>query len=123
MHYGRAFVRGGDHSQRIAAVLADRLDVPLGDDLIRVRDTLPQVHLPRTRRIENVRDAFQVRPGGHVDGLTVLLVDDVTTTGATANEATRALLSAGARRVELAVLAKAEPPTAYGAYMRAPGEG
>jgi ComF family protein len=123
MHYGRQFVRGGDHSQRIAATLSRELDVPPGDDLVRVKDTPPQVHLPRTRRIENVRDAFAVRPGGDVDGATVLLVDDVTTTGATANEATRALLAAGAQRVELAVLAKAEPPTAYGAYMRAPGEG
>jgi competence protein ComFC len=122
MHYGRQFVRGGDHSQRLAAILTRRLGVPLGDDLIRVKDTPPQVHLPRTRRIENVRDAFAVRRGGDVSGAAVLLVDDVTTTGATANEATRALLRAGARRVELAVLAKAEPPSAYGAFMRAPGE-
>jgi ComF family protein len=121
MHYRRQIARGGDHSQRLAVTLSRRLEVPVGDDLVRVKDTPPQVHLPRTRRIQNVRDAFAVRSGGRVDGLTVLLVDDVTTTGATAGEAARALLVAGARRVELAVLAKAEPPTAYGAYMHLPG--
>jgi predicted amidophosphoribosyltransferase len=43
----------------------------------------------------------------------VLLVDDVTTTGATADEASRVLLQAGASSVTLAVIAKSEPPRAY----------
>ncbi len=85
----------------------------LGDQLIRVRHTPPQVHLPRTRRIENVRGAFAVRTKRRIEGARVVLVDDVTTTGATANEAARTLLKAGASNVHLAVIAKAEPPRAY----------
>jgi predicted amidophosphoribosyltransferase len=76
------------------------------------------VHLPRSRRIENVRGAFEVGDAQSLHGARVLLVDDVTTTGATANEAARALLRAGASSVTLAVLGKAEPPQAYS---KAPG--
>ena len=52
-------------------------------------------------------------------GARVLLVDDVTTTGATANEAARTVLRAGASSVQLAVVAKAEPPRAYTEHLPA----
>ncbi len=113
MHWRRRLGRGFDHARAIAAGLARELHLPLGTELIRIRNTPPQVHLPRTRRLTNVRGAFAVRSPATVAGASVLLVDDVTTTGATADEATRTLLAAGADRVTLAVLAKAEPPTAY----------
>ena len=113
MHWLRRLGRGFDHAHAIAAGLACELDLPLGCELARVRNTPPQVHLPRTRRLENVRGAFAVRSPAAVAGADVLLVDDVTTTGATADEAAKTLLAAGAQSVTLAVLAKAEPPTAY----------
>ena len=113
MHWLRRLARGFDHAGTIASALAARLGVPMGDELVRTRNTPPQAHLPRTRRIENVHGAFRVRSEATVRGASILLVDDVTTTGATANEAARTLLRADANRVALAVLAKAEPPTAY----------
>jgi ComF family protein len=113
MHWRRRISRGFDHAWSIADCLARELGVPLGDDLVRIRNTPPQVHLPRTRRLENVHGAFAVRSAATVQGANLLLVDDVTTTGATADEAARTLLAAGAHRVALAVLAKSEPPTAY----------
>lgn len=113
MHWLRRMGRGFDHARAIARGLARELNLPLGCELIRIRNTPPQVHLPRTRRLTNVRGAFAVRSPGTIAGARVLLVDDVTTTGATADEATRTLLDAGADRVTLAVLAKSEPPTAY----------
>ena len=97
----------------IAARVARNLDLPVGDELIRIRHTPPQVRLPRTRRIQIIRGAFSVSSPRSLAGTNVLLVDDVTTTGATANEAARTLLQAGASKVTLAVVAKAEPPTAY----------
>jgi len=112
-HWKRRFARSFDHSRALAAAIARGLHVPLGDELVRIRHTPPQANLPRTRRIENVRGAFEARSSKALSGARVLLVDDVTTTGATANEATRAILKAGASEVVLAVIAKAQPPAAY----------
>ena len=113
MHWRRRLERGFDHAHAIASRLAAELKVPLGRELVRTRHTPPQVQLPRTRRVENVRGAFAVRGASTIRGANVLLVDDVTTTGATACEAARTLQAAGAHHIALAVFAKAEPPTAY----------
>jgi len=113
MHWWRRLGRGTDHARTLAIQLAGQLQLCVGRDLVRTRLTEPQVHLPRSRRIENVRGSFTVKDPKALDGAGVLLVDDVTTTGATADEAARTLLSAGASRVVLAVVAKSEPPTAY----------
>ncbi len=116
MHWRRRLARSCDHARVLAGAVARELNLPLGDELIRIRHTPPQVHLSRTRRIENVRGAFGVRRAAGLSGANVLLVDDVTTTGATADEAARTLLKAGISKVVLAVIAKAEPPTAYAAH-------
>jgi len=113
MHWRRRLARRYDHARAIAAELAGRLGLPLGDELVRAKYTPPQVQLPRTRRVEVIRGAFALRSNVAVRGAHVLLVDDVTTTGATASEAARTLLSGQASKVTLAVMAKAEPPTAY----------
>ena len=119
MHWLRRLGRGWNHSGGIASALASELALPLGQELIRVRNTPPQVHLSASRRAANVRGAFAVSRRRGLTGAHVLLVDDVVTTGATANEATRTLLAAGAQRVTVAVLAKSEPPTAYSHRLQA----
>jgi ComF family protein len=113
MFYLRRMLRGFDHARRLAEALGGEMGVDIGDELRRVRDTPTQVGLPKTRRAQNVRGAFAVRPRSRLDGARILLVDDVTTTGATANEAARTLLAAGASRVTLVVVAKADPPAPY----------
>lgn len=75
--------------------------------LSRCRPTPPQVGLGAADRRRNVRGAFAVRDHQRVRGRSVLVVDDVMTTGATAQEAARALLAAGAHRVDVLVLARA----------------
>lgn len=117
MHWIRRLLRGFDHARSIASRIAAELDLPLGDDLVRVRNTPPQTRLSRSRRAENVRGAFAVPSPAGVRGANVLLVDDVITTGATADEAAKTVLAAGANRVGLAVIAKAEPPRAYAEFM------
>lgn len=112
-HWRRRIARAFDHSRTLAEALASELELPCGGELLRVRNTPPQAHLPRTRRIENMRGAYQAESASTLQGARVLLVDDVTTTGATANEAARTLLAAGASKVVLAVLAKSDPPRAY----------
>lgn len=119
MHWMRRLARGVNHSAVLAGGVAARLGLPLGEELVRVRNTPPQVRLPASRRAENVRGAFAVTRSAGLKGAHVLLIDDVLTTGATANEATRTLLAAGAEHVTVAVLAKAEPPTAYSKQLQA----
>ena len=76
--------------------------------LKRVRHTPPQSTLSSTRRLENLRHAFEVRPID-LSGYDVLLVDDVTTTGATLSECCHQLKKAGAVTIHAAVAAVADP--------------
>lgn len=74
--------------------------------LRRVRETPPQVGRSRIERAGNVADAFEA--SGAVAGRDLVLVDDVVTTGATADAAARALRRAGARSVRVLALGRAE---------------
>jgi len=74
--------------------------------LARVRETETQTHLDRQERMINLRGAFEVRQAGVVYGKRVLLVDDVLTTGSTANECSRVLREAGATSIFVFTLAR-----------------
>lgn len=80
----------------------------LPDALVRARRTDSQGGKSARGRRLNVRSAFQVTEAGRrqVKGRRILLIDDVLTTGATAEACTRALMDAGARAVDLAVVAR-----------------
>ena len=75
--------------------------------LVRRTATRPQTGLGREERLSNLKGAFALAPGASVDNRTVLLVDDVMTTGATADACARVLRAAGARRVDVLTLARA----------------
>jgi ComF family protein len=82
--------------------------------LMRLRATASQAGLsPRQRRL-NVRGAFSVSDVEAVAGRNILLVDDILTTGATAREAARALITAGAATVWVATLARARRSEGFG---------
>jgi ComF family protein len=82
-------------------------DIPLGRDiLVRRRPTRPQLKLSPEERRTNVKGAFLVSDPVVVAGKSVLLLDDVYTTGATAKECARALCQAGAGRVEVLTVAR-----------------
>jgi ComF family protein len=74
--------------------------------LRRVKATQSQVGLSRQQRAENVQGAFRVADGAPVRGCNVVLIDDVLTSGATANAASRVLLRTGAKRVDVLVFAR-----------------
>ena len=81
-----------------------------------MRDTPDQHSLPRAQRLQNLRGAFAAHPQHrpNLAGAHVLLVDDVSTTGATLEAAAQALLDGGAARVHALVLART-PPSEPGA--------
>ncbi len=76
------------------------------DALIRSRKTRPQVGMHREKRRHNIRNAFSVPSPDRIADKRILLVDDVFTTGATADECARILLDAGAVRVDVLTLAQ-----------------
>lgn len=99
--------------------IARRLDRSWGrvfapDVLARIRDTPHQIGLPRQERAANVRDAFivETRQERRIEGCDVALVDDVATTTTTAAEVARTLKRAGARSVQLWVVARTPLPDA-----------
>ena len=92
----------------LAEVWGRRLQVPVGRPILaKVRWTRKQAHLNRPERRQNQEGVFRVTRPASVKGRTVLLVDDVLTTGATAHSAARALRAAGAKQVVVAVIARA----------------
>ena len=98
--------RGFNQALEIARPLARALGAPLEISRIhRRRDTAPQASLPWKERIRNIRHAFECEID--LTGRSVLLVDDVMTTGATLDELARTLKAHGAARVENCVVARA----------------
>ncbi|MDK9703709.1 MAG: ComF family protein [Sulfuritalea sp.] len=98
--------RGFNQALEIARPLAYALDAPVETRGIRRRhDTVPQASLPWKERAKNIRHAFECELD--LTGSTVLLVDDVMTTGATLDELARTLKTHGAARVDNLVLARA----------------
>ncbi|HKU86483.1 MAG TPA: ComF family protein [Casimicrobiaceae bacterium] len=106
----RQLVRGYNHAQEIARRISLRLGVPLANGLRRVRDAPPQAASGLAARAQNVRGAFAATM--RHDGLTVAIVDDVMTTGATLAAAAAAMHDSGAARVEAWVVARTPSPKA-----------
>lgn len=110
LHWSRRMARGYNQAQEIARPLADLIDRPHLAVLRRRRRTAAQASLSRQSRRQNPVGAFSVRRPTEIDGLHVLLVDDVVTTGATVEAAARALDRHGAGAVTVAALARTPPP-------------
>ncbi len=108
-HWSEGFFGPPKTPETLASVLSRRLRVRMATSILaKSRRTLKQSSLPSGRRRMNLRSAFRVpgRFASQVAGRRILLVDDVLTTGATADEAARALLAAGAASVRVAVIAR-----------------
>lgn len=108
LHRSRLRQRGFNQSLLLAYALSSRFGIPLCyDNLIRTRPTKPQVELSGAERIRNVAGAFELSDRADVHGRSVLLVDDVFTTGATMNECARVLREAEAAHVSVLTVARA----------------
>ena len=108
LHPKRLRERGFNQSLLLARHVAAALETPLDYlSLRRTRYTRPQAGLGKKERRKNVRRAFRVVDPGKIAGKTLLVVDDVATTGNTLDECAGALLRAGGEKVYCLVLAKA----------------
>ena len=107
MHPRRVRRRGWNHALLLAEQVARRLEVPLVEALARTRNTPQQAKLSDAGRLRNLDGAIALTRD--VAGKRVLLVDDVCTTGATANVCAAALMEGGARAVLLLCYAQARP--------------
>lgn len=107
LHWRRQQARGFNQ----AAVLAQHLGVPVVDALRRTRQTVPQVELAADRRHQNVRGAFALRRNWFkrrpdLRGLKIVVVDDVSTTGATLEACAMVLREAGALEISALTAAR-----------------
>jgi ComF family protein len=108
LHKKRLRQRGFNQALLLAAAIGQRFGIPLScDNLVRVRYTRPQVELSAGERAANVAGAFALRRPAEAAGKSILLIDDVFTTGATLNECSRVLKEAGAASVTALTLARA----------------
>jgi len=99
LHKRRFLERGFNQSEFIAKVLGFLLNTRVQNVLKRVRYTKKQVNLSRKKRIQNVKDVFALEVGSEIQGKSILLVDDVYTSGATLQECAKVLKEHGAKRV------------------------
>jgi len=106
LHAKRLRERGYNQAYLLAKVLARQSGVPIFRDLIRVKPTEHQTLLDKTLRKENLKEAFKIVKSSKIHEKTVLLVDDVYTTGATSGECSKSLLGAGAKAVYVLTCAR-----------------
>ena len=106
LHAARLRQRGFNQSLLLAQHAGDLLGIEVKEALIRTRRTDAQVNLGSEQRTINVAGAFAVQPSFPVAGLSIVLIDDVITTGSTLSACAEALISAGATSVTAATLAR-----------------
>ena len=97
--------RGYNQSECFARGLSKVLGIPYRELLVRRKFTTTQTNKSRLERLENVDDVFALNDGQVTQGLRILLVDDILTTGATLCACAQTLLQGGAKHVDLATIA------------------
>ncbi len=112
LHRWRIWRRGYNQSALVASALGRRTDVPVAlQGLTRTRGTPPLKAMNSAQRRDTVRGAFAVAPGHGFAGRRIMLVDDIYTTGSTADACAKVLKKAGAQSVELHVWARVVRPS------------
>ncbi len=100
--------RGYNQAELLAKAVSKRLDLPLVSAVVKQKNTEAQKTLSRKEREQNLKGCFKVEKRPDIKGKNILLIDDVLTTGATADAVCKKLLDAGAERVFLATVASVE---------------
>ena len=108
LHWTRKRWRGFNQAYKIARYISKKTGIPLlpAKYFKRIKKTTPQVILNAEHRKKNIRGAFELNKKIRFENSSVVLIDDVLTTGATSNECARILKKAGAKKVNILVLAR-----------------
>ncbi|MDO8496021.1 MAG: phosphoribosyltransferase family protein [bacterium] len=108
LHYRRFNWRGFNQAEIIAKMIAKITNLRVEDGtLIRLSISRPQAEIDKkSERLENMRNQFKISTNKNIKGKTLLLIDDVCTTGATLNECARILKESGAKKVIGFVIAR-----------------
>jgi ComF family protein len=108
LHPRRLRKRGFNQALVLARILSRTYHIPLDrNNLVRTRWTQSQVGLSERERKDNVRGAFAVLQSARIARRTILLLDDIYTSGSTVDECSKVLINAGARKVDVLTLARA----------------
>jgi len=108
LHWWKRWQRGFNQSDLLAKEISRRTNVPLKRCVRRVKRTGAQAGLTNAKRRANMSGAFRPRGGRPLEGVRVLLIDDVMTTGSTAAACARALKNGGAKYVAMLTIARVE---------------
>ncbi|MCI8422604.1 MAG: ComF family protein [Lawsonibacter sp.] len=118
----RLWARGFDQARLLAQMVGRSLDIPVRPTLVKTRHTRPQSGLDQAEaRRANALGVYAPRRGADVSGKTVVLVDDVVTSGATLSECAQVLRRMGAAAVYCLTLAQARPDSRAEAFPAAQG--
>jgi ComF family protein len=121
LHWFKQWQRGFNQADLLAREIGKKWGVPVRPVIRRRRATSPQAGLTNAKRRANVQGAFRIARGKPLQGMRVLLVDDVVTTGATASACARVLKRAGAAHVALLALARTDRRAAVELELTAAG--
>ena len=92
--------RGFNQSEEMGKVISEATGIPLlSDILVKTKETKPQMELKRAERLKNIKDCFEIKNKEKIENKTILLLDDVYTTGSTMEECARILKKSGAKEV------------------------
>ncbi len=107
LHKNRFKMRGFNQAEELTKLFSKQFQYPILDSLVRIRDTKPQAQIHhKKQRLENIKGAFSVTEKQAITGKTIILVDDVYTSGSTCLEAAKTLRECGAFKVFVWSLAR-----------------
>ena len=105
--------RGFNQSELLCRGLALKTEINVFEGLTKIRETQRQAKLNRKERITNLSKAFRVHDKKNIKDKTVLIIDDVSTTGSTMKVLSEKLLKAGAKSVGVLTVASVPPKNGY----------
>lgn len=107
IHKKRKAQRGYNQTQLIANKISKCLNIKLCNNvLVKNKNTIAQSKLNKKKRVQNIKGVFKILNSEKIKGKDILLLDDIYTTGSTANECSKILKKAGAKTVGVLTIAK-----------------